>query len=424
MEDAELEVIVDRAAGLDVHKDVVVVSVRVPGPGGGVERHRAEFATFTADLCALRDWLVGLGVTRVGMEATGVYWKPVYYVLEDVLECWLLNARHMRNVPGRKTDVADADWICRLVRFGLVRPSFVPPKPIRELRNLTRYRRTRIEERTREVQRLDKVLQDAGVKLSSVASDILGRSGRDMLTALVAGSRDPEVLAELARGRLRSKIPLLQSALTGRFGPNHALVVGEILAHLDYLDESIGRLQDGIDELVAPFARARDRLCTIPGVDTVVAEAIIGEIGVDMATFPTYGHLASWAGECPGQHESAGKARKGTARHGDSWLQRNLAVAAMSASRSKGTYLAAQYARLAPRRGKRRARKAVAHSIVIGCWHILHDEVEWNELGGDYFQHRYQDPSRAAARKLNDPRSLGWTITTNPDGTTTLTPAA
>jgi transposase len=424
VDDDELEVIVERAAGLDVHKDVVVVTVRVPGPDGtGVERHHAEFATFTDDLCALRDWLVAFGVTRVGMEATGVYWKPVFYVLEEALECWLLNARHMHNVPGRKTDMADSDWICRLVRFGLVRPSFVPPKPIRELRNLTRYRRTRIEERTREIQRLDKVLQDAGVKLSSVASDILGRSGRDMLDALVAGSREPEVLAELARGRLRPKIPQLQAALKGRFGPNHALVVGEILAHIDYLDESIGRLQDGIDELIAPFAEARDRLTTAPGIDTVLAEAIIAEVGTDMSVFPTAGHLASWAGMCPGQHESAGKSRHGTARHGDSWLQRNLAVAAMAAARTKHTYLAAQYRRLVGRRGKRRARKAVGHSLLVGVWHILHDGVEWNELGHEYFERR-QDPTRIARRKLNELRSLGWTITEHADGTTTLVPAA
>ena len=423
MDDDELEVIVERSAGLDVHKDVVAVTVRVPGPNGEVVRHQAEFATFTDDLCGLRDWLVAFGVTRVGMEATGVYWKPVYYVLEEELECWVLNARHMHNVPGRKTDMADSDWICRLVRFGLVRPSFVPPKPIRELRSLTRYRRSRIEERTRETQRLDKVLQDAGVKLSSVASDIRGRSGRDMLDALVAGTRDPEVLAELAQGRLRAKIPALQAALKGRFGPNHAVVIGEILAHIDYIDESIGRLQAGIDELIRPFADARDRLCTLPGVDTILAEAIIAEIGVDMSAFPTASHLASWAGMCPGQHESAGKSKKGTARHGDSWLQRNLAVAAMAAARTKGTYLAAQYGRLASRRGKRRARKAVGHSILIGCWHILADNTSWNELGSDYFDRR-QDPQRLARRKLNDLRSLGWTVTDNLDGTTTITPAA
>jgi transposase len=423
VDDEELEVIVERSAGLDVHKDVVAVTARVPGPAGRVVKHRAEFATFTEDLLALRDWLVALGVTRVGMEATGVYWKPVFFVLEDAVECWLLNARHMHNVPGRKTDMADSDWICRLVRFGFVRASFVPPRPIRELRNLTRYRRTRVEERTRETQRLDKVLQDAGVKLSSVASDILGRSGRDMLDALVAGSHDPEMLAELARGRLRSKIPLLQSALRGRFGPNHALIVGEILAHIDYIDESIARLQAGIDELIAPFAEARDRLCSIPGVDTVLAEAILAEIGVDMSVFPTAAHLASWAGMCPGQHESAGKQRHGTARHGDSWLQRTLAVAAMAAAHTKDTYLAAQYGRLVGRRGKKRSRKAVGHSILIGCWHILHDGVEWNDLGRDYFDRRH-DPNRLARRKLNELRSLGWTVTTNPDGTTTVAPAA
>jgi transposase len=329
----------------------------------------------------------------------------------------------MHNVPGRKTDMADADWICGLVRFGLVRPSFVPDEPIRQLRNLTRYRRTRVEERTREVQRLDKVLQDAGIKLSSVASDVLGKSGRDMLDALVAGSRDPEVLAELARGRLRLKIPQLEAALTGRFAPHHALVIGEILAHLDYLDESLQRLQAAIDVLVAPFADTRDRLMTIPGVDKVIAEAIIGEIGVDMSRFPTAGHLASWAGMCPGQYESAGKSKKGTARPGDSWLQRILALAAMAASRSKGTYLAAQYARLARKRGKRRARKAVGHSILVGCWHIIANNVDWADLGGDYFERR-QDPVRLAQRKVNELRSLGWTVSVNPDGTTTLKPPA
>jgi transposase len=237
-----MEVVIERCAGIDVHKDMVAVCVRVPGPDGERIAELAEFSTFTEDLLALRDWLVAHGVTRVGMEATGVYWKPVFWVLEDELECWLLNARHMRNVPGRKTDMADAEWICRLMEHGLVRASFVPPKEIRELRDLTRFRKTRIEERTREAQRLDKILQDAGVKLSSVASNVLGKSGRDMLDALVVGSRDPEVLVELARGQLRRKLPALQAALTGRFGAHHALLVGEVLSLLDYLDESIERL--------------------------------------------------------------------------------------------------------------------------------------------------------------------------------------
>jgi transposase len=416
-----MEVVVERCAGIDVHKDMVAVCVRVPGPGGERVVELAEFSTFTEDLLALRDWLVAHGVTRVGMEATGVYWKPIFWVLEEAVECWLLNARHMHNVPGRKTDMADAEWICRLMEHGLVRASFVPPPEIRELRDLTRFRKTRIEERTREAQRLDKILQDAGVKLSSVASDVLGRSGRDMLDALVAGSRDPAVLAELARGQLRRKLPQLQAALEGRFSSHHALLVSEVLSLLDYLDESIGRLSVEIDRVIAPFVEHRDRLASAPGTDKRMAEAIIGEIGVDMTRFPTAGHLASWAGMCPGQHESAGKARHGTARHGNSWLQRHLAMAALSASRTNNTYLAAQYRRIAGRRGKLRARKAVGHSLLVGIWHILAEGVDWDDLGVDYYDRR-QTPEHRARRKLAELRSLGWKITTNDDGTTLLTP--
>jgi transposase len=414
---------IERVGGLDVHKSMVVACVRVPGEGGERVSEVAEFSTFTADLLALRDWLVAMGVTRVGMEATGVYWKPVFYVLEDAVECWLLNARHMHNVPGRKTDVADAEWIARLVEVGLVRPSFVPDKPIRQLRDLTRFRRSRMEERTREAQRLDKVLQDAGVKLSSVASDPLGVSGRAMLSALVAGSRDPAALAELARGTLRKKIPLLRQALQGRFDAHHALLVAEVLEQLDALDASIGRLGEEIDRLLVPFADARDRLMTIPGVDKVAAEAIIGEIGVDMSRFPTAAHLASWAGMCPGQHESAGKSRHGTAHKGDSWLGRVLATSAMSAARSKDTYLAAQYRRIASHRGKRRARKAVGHTILVGVWHILAEATTWDELGPDYFDRR-KSPYVQGHRKLADLRALGWTITIGPNGTATAAPPA
>jgi len=337
------------------------------------------------------------------------------------MECWLLNAAHMRNVPGRKTDVADATWIAQLIEHGLARPSFVPPPPVRELRELTRYRKTQIEGRTREAQRLDKSLQDAGVKLSSVASDILGKSGRDMLEALVAGTRDPTVLAELARGRLRAKIPALTRALTCRFGPTHALVVGEILAHLDYLDESIGRVSARIEEVIRPFAAERDLLTTIPGVDQRIAEAIIAEIGVDMTRFGTAARLASWAGMCPGQHESAGKSRSGRARHGDTWLQRHLAVAAMAAANTKNTYLGAQYTRLVGRRGKARARKAVGHSILVSAFHILAGGVPYAELGGDYYLKR-NSPERRARKNLNDLMALGWTVTDTPDGVTCTPP--
>jgi len=420
-----MEIVVERCAGLDVHKDSVVACVRVPGPSGERETKIASFSTFTEDLLALHDWLVALGVTRVGMEATGVYWKPVLYLLEGDLDCWLLNARHMRNVPGRKTDVGDAQWICQLTEHGLVRASFVPPAEIREIRELTRYRRTVVEERSSEAQRLDKVLQDAGIKLSSVASDILGVSGRAMLVALVSGTDDPEVLADLARGLLRKKIPQLRSALVGRFGPGHGVLVAEILSHLDYYDEAIGRLSEAIDERMAPFADARDRLCTIPGVDRRIAEAIIGEIGVDMTRFATPGHLASWAGMCPGQHQSAGKSKKGTARKGDTWLQRHLAVAAMAAARTKGTYLASQYHRLAGRRGKMRARKAVGHTILVAVWHILSDpDTTFVDLGPDWFDRR-NSPALRARRKLSELRGLGCAITTNDDGSTTVVlPAA
>lgn len=418
-----MDVVVARCAGLDVHKDTVVACVRTPGPDGGRVSEVRTFGTFTVDLLGLRDWLVANQVSLVGMESTGVFWKPVFYTLEDAMECWVLNAQHMRNVPGRKTDVADAEWIAQLIEHGLVRPSFVPPPPIRELRSLTRYRKTQIEERTREVQRLDKVLQDAGVKLSSVASELLGKSGRDMLDALVAGTRDPEVLAELARGRLRTKIPALGKALTGRFGPTHALVVGEILAHIDYLEEAIGRVSTRIEEVIGPFAIERDLLTTIPGVDVRLAEAIIAEIGVDMTRFGTAARLASWAGMCPGQHESAGKSRSGRARHGDSWLQRHLAVAAMAAAHTKDSYLAAQYARLVGRRGKIRARKAVGHSILIAAFYILASGKPYADLGGDYFLRR-NSPERRARKSINDLKSLGWTITETPEGINCQRPEA
>lgn len=412
-----MDVMVERCAGLDVHKDTVVAAVRSPARsgGGGRDTEVRSFGTFTAELLELRDWLVEHQVTLVAMESTGVYWKPVYYLLEDAVECWVVNARHMRNVPGRKTDVADAVWIAQLVEHGLIQPSFVPPPPIRELRSLTRYRKTQIEERTREVQRIDKVLQDAGLKLSSVASDLLTKSGRDMLDALVAGERDPERLATLARLQMRRKIPQLKQALTGRFTEAHALVLGEILRHIDYLEAAIQRISKRVDEVISPFATERDLLTTIPGVDRRLAEAIIAEIGVDMTVFETPGRLASWAGMCPGQYESAGKSKSGRARHGDTWLQRHLAIAAMAAARTKSTYLAAQYARLAKRRGKSRARKAVGHSILVSCFHILAGAVPYTELGPDYFEQR-NSPERRARRHLHDLQALGWTITDTDQG--------
>jgi transposase len=404
--------VVERCAGLDVHKDTVVACVRSPGEGRRREQVVITFGTTTVQLLALRDWLVAMGVTLVGMESTGVYWKPVYYVLEDAIECWLLNAQHLRNVPGRKTDVADAAWICQLVEHGLVRPSFVPPRPIRELRSLCRYRRSQIEERTREAQRLDKVLQDAGIKLSSVATRILGLSGRAMLDALVAGTRDPEVLADLAKGTLRKKIPQLRDALEGRFGAHHGLLIGQILAKLDFLDEAIANLSAEIDRVIAPFEAEVALLVTIPGIERRSAQELIAEIGIDMTRFPSAAHLASWAGMCPGHHESAGKRRSGQTRPGSKWLHRTLREAAKAAGRTKGTYLGAQYLRLRARRGAGKATTAVGHSILVAAFHMLHGHITYNELGPDWFDRR--SPHQHARRLARQIEALGFNVTIAP----------
>lgn len=408
-----METLIERCAGLDVHKDSVAACVRVPAPGGGREVVVHTFGTTTEDLLALRDWLTTYGVTVVGMESTGVYWKPVYYVLEDALECRLFNARHLRGVPGRKTDVGDATWIGQLLEHGLVRPSFVPPKAIRELRNLTRYRAAQVEERTREAQRLDKVLQDAGVKLSSVASDVLGVSGRAMLQALVDGTRDPAVLAELAKGALRKKLPALRAALHSRFGPHHALLVGTILAKLDFLDEAITALSTEIAEVISPFGPAVALLKTIPGVDQRTAEGLVAEVGVDMTRFGAPGRLASWAGMCPGNHESAGKRGAGTTRKGSKWLRAYLRQSAKAASRAKGTYLAAQYARLRGRRGPAKATVAVGHSMLVAVYYMLTREQPYHDLGADYFAGRHSRDHHAR-RLLRQLQRLGYRVTLQP----------
>src|SRR3954451_5766362 len=377
-----METIIERPAALDVHKAQVTACVRTPGPGGKREAHFAEFQTTVAGLLTLRDWLAAHGVTQVTMEATGVYWKPVWAILEDEFELLLVNARHVKNVPGRKTDMSDSAWLCQLAEAGLLRASFVPPKPIRTLRNLTRYRKTQIQERAREANRLHKALEDTGIKLDCVATDILGVSGRAMLDALVSGTTDPELLADLARGKLRQKIPALREALEGRFDRMHARWIGAILAHIDFLDEQITSLTEAIAEQIAPFAQAVELLCTITGVQRRTAEAIIAEIGVDMSLFPSAKQLASWAGQCPGNDQSAGKRRSGRTRRGSKWLHWALEEAALAATRSKDTYPAAQYTRLRPRRGHKKALGAVKHSIIVACWHMLTDGELYHDHGG------------------------------------------
>lgn len=404
-----METIVERPAALDVHKAQVTACVRVPGAGGAREQHVAEFATTVRGLLTLRDWLASFGVTQVVMEASGVYWKAPWAILEDEFECMLVNARHVKQVPGRKTDVGDAEWLCRLLEAGLLRASFVPPKPIRELRNLTRYRKTQIQERAREANRLHKALEDAGIKLDCVATDILGKSGRDMLDAMVAGTTDPEVLANLARAQMRKKIPVLIEALEGRFDSHHALWIGSILAHIDFLDEQIERLSDAIAEQIRPFAAAVELLRTVTGIQHRGAEVIISEIGADMSKFPTARHLASWGGQCPGNDQSAGKRRSGKTRNGSKWLDFALEEAAMAAIRVKDTYLHAQYRRLKPRRGHKKALGAVKHTILRAIWHMLTTGETYTDLGADYFTNR--DPQRQIKRLVTQLERLGQTVT-------------
>jgi transposase len=408
-----VELLVARCAGLDVAKDEVVACVRTPDGCGGRAQQVRTFPTFTSGLEALAGWLAAEGVTRVVMEATGQYWKPVWYVLEEAgFELVLVNARHVKILPGRKTDVCDAAWLAELLEHGLLRGSFVPPAAIRELRDLTRYRKRLIQAHASEGQRIQKTLEDAGIKLDSVAADVLGVSGRAMLTALINGERDPGVLAELAKGRLRAKLPQLRQALRGRFGAHHALLIRLALEHLEQLEGSIATLDTHIDRVLAPFAQARDRLDTITGVGKRAAECIIAEIGVDMAVFPTAAHLASWAGRCPGNNRTGGKRRSGKPTKGNRWLGEVLIECAWAAARSRDTYLSAQYWRLARRIGKKKAAVAVGHSILVIAWYLLTDNCDYQDLGGDYFVRR--DIERQRQRAVAQLQALGYRVVLEP----------
>jgi transposase len=406
-----MDVVVARCAGLDVGKEEVVACIRVPGETKAARRQEIRtFSTFTAGLETLTDWLVAEGVSEVVMEATGQYWKPVWYALEDRgFDLKLVNARHVKIMPGRKTDVGDAAWLAELLEHGLLRSSFVPPPEVRQLRDVTRYRKRLIQEHSSECQRVQKILEDAGIKLDSVASDVLGASGRMMLKALVAGERDPEVLAEMAQRRLRAKIPQLRLALRGRFSDHHALLIGVSMDHLEHLEAAIRRLDERVDELMVPFAEARDRLDTITGVGKQAAESIIAEIGVDMSVFPTAGHLCSWAGLCPANNVTGGKRRPVSTNRGNRWLGEVLNQSAWSAARTRDTYLAAQFWRLARRIGKKKAAVAVSHSILAICWHLLSENCDYQDLGGSYFVQR--DADHARQRAVSQLQALGYRVT-------------
>jgi transposase len=404
-----MEQVFERVCGLDVHKATIAACVRVPDGKGKRAQYVQTFGTTTADLLALRDWLEAHGVTRVAMESTGVYWKPVYYVLEERVTCLLVNATHVKRVPGRKTDVQDCAWLAQLLEHGLLRGSFVPPAPIRELRDLTRYRKSLIQERAREANRVHKLLEDAGIKLATVARDVLGTSGRAMLEALVQGTRDPAILAELARGRMRAKLPALRQALAGHFRPHHAFLAIQILAHLDHLEGAVATLSERIAAILAPFADAVQRLDTIPGVNQRTAEVLIAEIGVDMSRFPSHRHLASWTGICPGNHESAGKHKSGKTRKGNIWLRAALIEAALGATRTKNSAVAARYRRVLRHRGHKKAVVAVAHSLLVTAYHVLAHQTTYHELGPDYYDRRHSE--RLTRRALQTLEQQGYRVT-------------
>jgi transposase len=409
-----MEVVHPRCAGIDVSKRDAKVCVRVAGRGrGGATSTVTTWGAVTNQVLALREHLIAEAVTLVVMEATGDYWKPFYYLLEDCpFEVMLVNARHVKNLPGRKSDVSDAAWLAQLGAHGLVRASFVPPEPIRRLRDLTRTRTTIVRERAREIQRLEKLLEDAGIKLSAVASDITGVSGRAMLEALIAGQRDPAALADLAKRRLRSKIPALTEALTGRFGEHHAFLTR---LHLDLIDQhthAVEELTARIEVVIEPFRGVRDLIVTIPGISVGVADVVIAETGADMTRFPTAGHLASWAGTCPGSNESAGRIKSTHTRPGNPYLKGALGVAAMSAARTNNTYLATKYRRIASRRGPIKAIVAVEHAMLIAIWNMITHGTCYHEPGADFYTRL--NPDKAKNRALDQLRKMGYAVTLTP----------
>ncbi len=399
-----METIYECCAGLDIHKKTVVACVLTPEG-----RQTRTFSTMTKALLELADWLLECQVTHVAMESSGVFWKPIYNLLEGLdLTLLVVNARHMKAVPGRKTDVKDAEWIAQLLQHGLLRASYIPDRPQRELRELVRYRRNLVRQRAQVVNRIQQLLEGANIKLSSVARDVVGVSGRAMLEALVSGADDPQALAELAKGKLRQKRPELAEALQGLMGSHQRLVLQSQLRHLDFVDQEISQMNQEVTTRMEPFEDAILRLDEIPGIGRRTAEDVLAEIGVDMSRFPTAGHLASWAHVCPGNHESAGKRKSGATGRGNPWLRAALVEAARAAARTKKSYFSAQYHRLAARRGGKRAALAVAHSLLITIYHLLSRGTEYQDLGVNYFDERRQQ--QTVLRAVSRIERLGYKV--------------
>jgi len=403
-----MRTVYERVAGLDVHKKVIVACIRFPLADGSWQVEKRNFGTMTVDLLALSDWLASHEISHVAMESTGEYWKPVFNILENNFAVIIVNAQHISKVPGRKTDQSDAEWIAELMQYGLLKASFIPPLGQRELRELTRYRSTFVRERANLANRVQKVLESANIKLASVASDVLGVSGRAMLNALIEGKATPSEMAELAKGRMREKHENLNKALEGRVKPHHRFVLAELLRQIDYLDETIDRFDEQIEEYCRPFEQAVIHLDTIPGIARQTAEVIVSEIGIDMGRFPTADHLAAWAGVAPGNNESAGKRRSGKTRPGNKALRAALNQAAHGAAHTRNTYLSAQYRRLAARRGKKKAIVAVMHSILVISYHLIQRNEPYRDLGGDYFDR--QKPEATAKRLVKRLEQLGFQV--------------
>ena len=397
-----MEVLYPCCCGIDVHKKSVTACVLWAEDKGKRRKEKRKFGTFTSELLKLSDWLLECGVTHVAMESTGVYWKPVWNVLEGQFEeVLLVNAQHIKAVPGRKTDQKDSEWIADLLQHGLLKGSFVPPRPTRELRDLTRYRVSLAQECNRVANRIQKVLEDANIKLASVATDALGASGRQMIQAIIGGQQDSGVLAEMSKGLLRNKIPELKQALEGRVTEHHRFLLKEMLDDLRHVESKMTKVEAEIEKRLRPFQDEVDRLCTIPGVDKVTAWGLLSEIGLNMEQFPTAGHLASWAGMCPGNFESAGKRLSGKTRKGSAFLRRHLCQAGWAVSTKRDSYLSALFRRLAARRGNKRATMAVGHAILVIAYHLLKRKEKYVELGLNYFDEKNADAlKRSLVRRL------------------------
>jgi transposase len=406
-----MQVVYERCAGLDVHKKTVVACVITPRKGGGWEKEIQTFPTMTKDLLSLSDWLASKGCTHVAMESTGEYWRPVFNILEGNLEVMLVNARHIKAVPGRKTDIKDAQWIAELLQHGLLRASFIPELPQRDLRDLTRHRSNLVRERVNLVNRVQKVLEAANIKLSSVASDVMGVSGRAMLQAIIEGNSTPEVMSQLARGSLRQKQDLLVQALDGRVRKHQQFILAQLLGLIDGLDETIAQFDREIEDYCRPFLQAVELVDTIPGLARRTAEVIVSEIGTDMSRFPSAEHLAAWAGLAPGNYESGGKTLSTSTRKGNRVLRTILVQSAHALARTN-TYLAAQYRRLSFRRGKKRAAVAVAHSILVIAYHLISRQESYQDLGADYFDQ--QKPESVKKRLVKRLEKLGYQVTLEP----------